>query len=339
MLAKVPTAPETLPTLMTSRARSIRSRARPISSYQSAIFSPKVTGSAWTPWDRADHDRILVLQRLFPERLAQRGDVVDDDIRRAAHEPRQRCVQHIGRGEPQVDIARIGADLLADGCQERDDVVLHDLLEFIDALDLEVGAFLDDGQRLLRDQAQSGVRFTREDLDGEPGAVAVLGFPESGSFRLCCSEGSFVHVLLLSIFDDVIRLAIRPRVVRWYAVFLSSWTGTIQNLRELLVAGRIGSQQVHLCLAAPVRFSHTPHNARSRAFRGKRRNGKKHSRATSLTPAPQRGRNGCRNGSRTHGSNGHFVRGTEADQKDLLRRNFSPRRDQSATSPRDPCNL
>ncbi len=50
--AKVPTAPEILPTATVSRARSTRSRSRCSSAYQSASFSPNVIGSACTPWVR-----------------------------------------------------------------------------------------------------------------------------------------------------------------------------------------------------------------------------------------------------------------------------------------------
>ena len=49
MLAKVPTAPEILPTEMTSRARFRRTMSRRTSSAHSAIFHPNVTGSAWMP--------------------------------------------------------------------------------------------------------------------------------------------------------------------------------------------------------------------------------------------------------------------------------------------------
>jgi len=52
ILAKVPTAPEILPYETVSIADSIRRRLRRISSYQRAILMPKVTGSAWIPWDR-----------------------------------------------------------------------------------------------------------------------------------------------------------------------------------------------------------------------------------------------------------------------------------------------
>ncbi len=53
--AKVPTAPDSLPTRTDSRARWRRSRLRPASAYQSAALSPKTMGSAWMPWVRPTH--------------------------------------------------------------------------------------------------------------------------------------------------------------------------------------------------------------------------------------------------------------------------------------------
>ena len=47
--AKVPTAPESLPTLMTARARRTRSMSRPVSAYQTASLRPNEIGSACTP--------------------------------------------------------------------------------------------------------------------------------------------------------------------------------------------------------------------------------------------------------------------------------------------------
>ena len=135
MFAKVPTAPDTLPTLITSRARSMRSSALPISSYQSAILSPKVTGSAWTPWERPIMTVFLCCKRLLLERLEERPDIVDDDVRGVAHERGEGGIEDIGGGEPQMDIAGIRAHLLANRGQERDDVVLHDLFESVDPLD------------------------------------------------------------------------------------------------------------------------------------------------------------------------------------------------------------
>ena len=51
-LAKVPTAPLTLPTATDSRANSSRAMLRIVSSQKSRSLSPKVTGSAWMPCDR-----------------------------------------------------------------------------------------------------------------------------------------------------------------------------------------------------------------------------------------------------------------------------------------------
>ena len=48
----MPTAPESLPCPITARARSIRLRARDISSAHPKSFQPKVVGSAWIPCDR-----------------------------------------------------------------------------------------------------------------------------------------------------------------------------------------------------------------------------------------------------------------------------------------------
>ena len=48
----VPTAPESLPTRMPSRAAARRCRSRSSANAQPASFSPKVTGSAWMPWVR-----------------------------------------------------------------------------------------------------------------------------------------------------------------------------------------------------------------------------------------------------------------------------------------------
>ena len=51
-LAWVPTAPEILPTAISSRARSRRCTLRRISSTHSRSLKPKVIGSACTPWLR-----------------------------------------------------------------------------------------------------------------------------------------------------------------------------------------------------------------------------------------------------------------------------------------------
>ena len=51
-VAWVPTAPEILPTAICALASARRARLRRVSSTQPASFSPKLVGSAWTPWLR-----------------------------------------------------------------------------------------------------------------------------------------------------------------------------------------------------------------------------------------------------------------------------------------------
>ena len=55
-------APESLPDAHSPRARARgASRSRSSSNAQPASFQPNVVGSAWTPWDAADADRVPVL--------------------------------------------------------------------------------------------------------------------------------------------------------------------------------------------------------------------------------------------------------------------------------------
>ena len=63
--AKVPTAPESLPTAIPSRARSSRALARASSSAQTISFQPNVVGSAWIPCERPMHGVRLCSRARF----------------------------------------------------------------------------------------------------------------------------------------------------------------------------------------------------------------------------------------------------------------------------------
>jgi len=65
MLANVPTAPESFPTEITSRARRRRTTFLRISSAHRAILRPKVIGSAWMPWVRPIITVSLCSKALF----------------------------------------------------------------------------------------------------------------------------------------------------------------------------------------------------------------------------------------------------------------------------------
>ena len=130
--ANVPTAPEILPTATASRARSTRSRSRWSSAYQSASFRPSVIGSACTPCVRP----IIGVRRCSSarSRTASISPAMSLTIRSQASRiwMRLRGVDDVGGGEPEVEPARGGSDVLRDGGREGDDVVLRDLLDLLD---------------------------------------------------------------------------------------------------------------------------------------------------------------------------------------------------------------
>ena len=82
--AKVPTAPDSLPTLMTALARRTRSMSRPISAYQSASFSPNVIGSACTPCVRP----IIGVRRCSNARSRTAADSASRSARMRSHASR-----------------------------------------------------------------------------------------------------------------------------------------------------------------------------------------------------------------------------------------------------------
>ena len=131
-------------------------------------------GSAWTPCVRPIIGRELVFLRLRRDDLPQLLHVVDQDVGRLHHLHGERGVDDVGRGQPFVDVARGRADVFGDVGQERDDVVVGGLLDFVDARDLEFGAAFDGGEVFARDPAG----FARQDLDLEPDAELVLVRPD-----------------------------------------------------------------------------------------------------------------------------------------------------------------
>ena len=138
--AKVPTAPESLPTLTTSRARLTRSMSRPTSAYQSASFRPNVIGSAWTPCVRP----IIGVRRCSNARSriasASAVEIGEHEIAGLPHLQRLRRVDHVRRGHAEMEPPGGGTDVLGDGRREGDDVVLRDLLDCLDAGDVEGAA-------------------------------------------------------------------------------------------------------------------------------------------------------------------------------------------------------
>ena len=106
MCAKVPTAPEVLPTRRSSAAARKRARLRPASSYQMASFSPKVIGSACTPCVRpiCTVCRNSSARRFSTARSSSRS--AEQDGRRLLQQQRLRGIHHVVRRQAVVQPAR-----------------------------------------------------------------------------------------------------------------------------------------------------------------------------------------------------------------------------------------
>src|SRR5689334_7350653 len=80
-----------------------------------------------------------------------------------------------------------GTDVLGDGGGEGDDVVLGNLLDFLDAGDVEGAAFADIPRRILGDDSGAGHRFDRGNLYLQPRFVLALVAPDATHLRMCVS--------------------------------------------------------------------------------------------------------------------------------------------------------
>ena len=129
----MPTAPEILPTLTMSRARSTRSRSRCSSAYHKRQLDAERHRLGMHTVGAADHRRAAVFLGPRPDRIHCRREILDDQIARLPHLNRLGGVEHVGRGQPEVQPARGRADVLGDRGGEGDDVVLRDLFDFFDA--------------------------------------------------------------------------------------------------------------------------------------------------------------------------------------------------------------
>ena len=131
----------------------------------------------------ADHRGVLVLEGPRLHRREQGVQVPADEVEGVAHQHRERRVHHVGRGQAVVQPAAFGAHVLGHVRHEGDDVVLHFLLDGVDAGDLEAGLLADRGQGLPRHDALLGQDLGGGDLDLQPGPEPAVVGPEARHLR------------------------------------------------------------------------------------------------------------------------------------------------------------
>ena len=76
-----------------------------------ASFSPKVMGSAWTPWLRPIPRRQLVLERSALQHFQKRVGIADQKVGRLLQLYGKGRVEHVGAGHPLVQPAPLGTEL------------------------------------------------------------------------------------------------------------------------------------------------------------------------------------------------------------------------------------
>ena len=115
----------------------------------------------------------------------ERIDVGEQNVAGALQLYGEAGVENVGTRHALMDEARIGADEFGQMGQERDDVMLGDALDFVDALDVEghVARLRPDRLgALLGDDAELGKRVAGMRLDLEPDAEARLRLPDPNHF-------------------------------------------------------------------------------------------------------------------------------------------------------------
>ena len=137
----------------------------------------------------ADHRRVLVLVGARLDRLAERGQVLEDQVAGLDHLQRLRGVDDVRRGQAEVQPAGRRPDDLGHRGREGNHVVLRGLFDFVDAGDVERALVSQLARGLGRHDAGGGHRFGGRDFHLEPGLVPALLAPDATHLRVACTRG------------------------------------------------------------------------------------------------------------------------------------------------------
>ena len=157
-------------------------------------------GSAWTPCVRPISGVSLNSHARFSRTSPKRVDIFFDQLRGFADEQRLRGVHHVIRGEAVVQPARrFGiADRFLHGDGEGDHVMADFGFDFVDARDVNAGAFAQFRGGFARHDACFGERFRGGQLDVQPLLELVFFAPDAAHFRarVSCDQAWLLRHLL-----------------------------------------------------------------------------------------------------------------------------------------------
>ena len=169
----VPTAPDSLPTAIASRARATHA-VTPHLERPERELGPEVVGSAWTPCVRPT----IGVPRCSRARAAMAASSSSTAVNRRSHARTRVTDRAVSTTSLEVRPWHPGpvgeADPLLDDVDEGRDIVLGGPLPLLDGGDVEAAALPDRRGCLGRDHAQLGLGLDGQQLDLEPGGVAGL---------------------------------------------------------------------------------------------------------------------------------------------------------------------
>ena len=119
-----------------------------------------------------------VLARAALERRHDRSDTGVEQVGGAGQLHGEAGIQHVRRGHPLVDEARLGPDMLGEVGEERDHVVPRLALDLVDPLDFEGAPLADRLRGRFRDATERRLRVAGMGFDLQPDAEPGLGRPE-----------------------------------------------------------------------------------------------------------------------------------------------------------------
>ena len=132
----------------------------------------------------ADARRMLEFLRAAAQDLAELLEVIEDDRAGIAHHHAVCRVLDIRRRQALVDVFGVITNILGDVRQERDDVVVRDRLDLMDAVDIEFCFRANVLGSLFRDLSEFGHGIAGSHLDIQDLLPLVLDRPEMAHFRL-----------------------------------------------------------------------------------------------------------------------------------------------------------
>ena len=174
-MENVPTAPESLPTAIVSRARSRRSRSRRTCIAHNASFMPNVVGSAWMPCVRPTigvSRNSRARAAIADSSCSRRGK---DPVERARHLERERGVDDVAGREAVVHPRARGLpDARLHDVDERGDVVIRHSFPLVHRGDVDPRPLAYRPRVVGGHDTELRPRLDREHLDLEPRAEARL---------------------------------------------------------------------------------------------------------------------------------------------------------------------